>query len=107
MGEAPKRTDDPVVAERGRHAHGVVPHTYSLPGNNPAQERVRWTSVPMPATSSITSKGPVTIPKALPVQQFGLARAARCVFAVSGESHRACALEDPEQPRLESRVSDC
>jgi len=53
------------------------------------------------ATSSITSKGQVHHPQALR-QQFGLARAAACVFALVGDSHRSCAPGSRSSPLPES-----
>ena len=53
-----------------------------------------------PSTSSITSKGQVTIPKALR-QQFGLARGSRVSFALVGD-HIELRPWKPEHPLPES-----
>lgn len=58
------------------------------------------TNAPEPSTSSITSKGQVTIPKALR-QQFGLARGSRVSFALVGD-HIELRPWKPEQPLPES-----
>lgn len=86
------------VAERGRHARASRPQL-ALPGNT-----VIWKCVLMDSadaiTSSITSKGQVTIPKALR-QQFGLARGSRVTFALVGD-HIELRPWKPEQPVPES-----
>lgn len=82
------------VAERGRCAHASRPQL-ALPGNTRPQKRVSMNPADA-VTSSITSKGQVTIPKALR-QQFGLARGSRVSFALVGDhiELRPLKLEQP------------
>mgnify|MGYP003336110425 FL=1 len=67
------RLNAPALA--GRHRLRQL----ALPGNTPAGR-----SVDASSTSSITSKGQVTIPKALR-QQLGLARGSRVSFQLVGD----------------------